>query len=222
MTSTLVATIITILTVSSHLSLPLYTPTQDTQVAPLASRTYSLADRYPVPSVAEVFKKNILLNLAYLEGRVTSKQDLNWETITQESHYTFTLKPGEVFAFHDGVLPEYKEHVTVTTNAHFNSREGFISDGYLVGDGVCHFASFINWVAQDAGLDVLVTKNHDFAAIPDVPKKYGVSIYVDPNQAGSGSRNNLYVTNNKSHNVVFHFDYVGTDLKISVSKDSAI
>lgn len=183
----------------------------------LATEQFSLNYRYHVPSVSEVFKKNILLNLAYLNGSVIKKSEINWDAVYAPSVSSFTLKPGEVFAYHDHVLPEYEGKVVKTTNAHFNSQEGFVSDGYLVGDGVCHFASLINWVAQDAGLKVYVPKNHDFAAIPEIHKKYGVSIYTKVAEQGSGVRNNLYITNTLSEPITFRFEYTADgQLKISV------
>jgi len=188
----------------------------------VAEREFSLDDRYAVKSVNEVFKKNILLNLAYLNGTVTKKQDINWGKIESPFHFSFTLKPGEVFAFHDSVLKEYEGRVAKTTHAHFDGQEGFVSDGYLFGDGVCHLASLINWAAQDARLGVLVTKNHNFAVIPEVPKTYGVSIYTDPQVSGSGAHNNLYVTNTKNHEVTFHFDYENDELKVSVGESQKL
>ena len=188
----------------------------------LAQRQFSLENRYAVASVNEVFKKNILLNLAYLNKTVIQKKDIDWNRIEQSTNFSFTLKPGEVFAYHDHVLPEYNGKVAVTTNAHFASQEGFVSDGYLFGDGVCHLASLMNWAAQDAGLEVLVTKNHNFAAIPDVPKQYGVSIYTNVADKNSGTRNNLYITNNRNHDVVFHFEYTeDLTLNVFVTEDTA-
>lgn len=205
-----------VLTTNSAFTAPLVN-TPETVV--LGERQFSLSDRYHVASVNEVMKKNILLNFAYLSGAVKSKSDVSWDKIESPSQYSLTLKPGEVFAYHNSVLPEYKDKVVATTNAHFNSTEGFVSDGYLVGDGVCHFASLINWAAQDAGLQVLVTKNHDFAKIEEVPKTYGVSIYVDPTN-GVGDRNNLYITNNKSQPVKFTFTYTTTqELNVKISMD---
>jgi hypothetical protein len=160
------------------------------------------------------------LNLAYLDQTVTKKDDINWDEVEKSFHFEFTLKPGETFAYHDVVRKEYEGKVVKTTNAHFGPAEGFVSDGYLFGDGVCHLASLINWVAQDANLDVLVTKNHDFAAIPEVPKQYGVSIYA--NQAdGAGANNNLYVTNSKDHEVKLHFDYQNDELKVFITEQPA-
>ncbi len=186
----------------------------------LASRQISLETRYAVKSVNDVMKKNILLNLAYLSGSVKSKADINWDTLQKSTEYTFVLRPNETFAFQDSVLDEYKDSLVKTTNAHFNSKEGFLSDGYLVGDGVCHFASIIYWAAKDAGLDALRTKSHSIAKIQEVPDEFGVSIYVDPN-SGYGARNNLYVTNNKDHDIKFRFQYQeGGALEVSVIEEN--
>jgi hypothetical protein len=166
--------------------------------------------RYDVPSVNKIFKDNILLTLKYMDGTIKGKGDISWTEVEKPFRSEFTLKPGEEFAFHDNTLPNYSKNIVKTTNSHYNSHEGFVSDGYMVGDGVCHLASFINWVAQDAGLDVYVPARHDFAKINEVPKEYGVSINSNK------SYGNLYITNNKEVPVTFAFDYDGTDLTVSV------
>lgn len=186
----------------------------------LASREISMGYRYPSSSVSEIFKDNILLNIAYLDGRVTSQKDINWTEINRSFHSEFTLKPNESFAFHDAVLPEYKDKVVITTKAHFNKQDGFKTDGYLYGDGVCQLASLINWTARDANLDVVQFTNHDFAVIPEVPKKYGVAIYYNPNSKLSSARENLYITNNRNTAVTFNFDYLNGQLKVSVTEAS--
>lgn len=188
-----------------------------TQPAPqvLASHEISLDDRYPVKSVSDVFKDNILLNIAYLDGKVTSKDSLNWDEIEKPFHYELTLQPGQVFAFHDDVLDQYKGKIGYTTHAHFTGQEGFKSDGYLYGDGVCHLASLIYWVAKDARLDAVAPTNHDFMNIPKIPKQYGVAIYDNPATPGSNAKQNLYVTNNKDKTVTLVFDYANDNLKIS-------
>ena len=145
-----------------------------------------------------------------MDGAVKSKADISWPKVESPFHYEFTLKPGETFAFHDGVLPKYKGKVTVTTGVEFNSQEGFKYDGDLVGDGVCHLASFIYWAARDAGLDAYAPSNHNFAKINDVPKEYGVAILA-PSPLG-----NLYITNNKDVPVTFVFNYDGSNLTVSV------
>ncbi len=181
----------------------------------LASRSYSLEDRYADKWVSDIFKDNILLAVAYLRG-YEKTQDVNWAAVEKPFHYEFTLKPGETFAFHDDILPEFKNSVIKTTGSHFNWSEGYKSDGWLVGDGVCHLASFINWVARDAGLEVVSPTRHDFAVIPDVPRGYGVSIYANPMTSGSNELQNLYIKDNKSNPVEMDFDFDGHNLKVSI------
>lgn len=183
----------------------------------LASRAFSLENRYRVPSVNEVMKKNILLNLAYLDGSVQAKGDISWDELVNEPKtYKFSLAPGATFAYHSDILPQYQDSLAQTTNSYFNAAQGYLSDGYLYGDGVCHLASLINWAARDAGLEVLVTKDHrSVAPIPEIPDDYGVSIYINP-QTGVGERNNLYITNNKDAEVSFEIEYTGTDLEVKV------
>ncbi len=180
---------------------------------PLASHEISLEKRY-----YPVQKENILLNLAYMNGQVTSKQDINWDEIKKPAIYQFKLNPGETFAYHDDVLPEYKDKVVLTTKAHFNAQEGFKSYGYLVGDGVCHLASLMYWVAKDAGLDALAPTNHNFMAIPEIDKIYGVSIYANPFANGAHARQNLYITNNKQNPITFKFEYKEDKIKLSILK----
>lgn len=182
----------------------------------LGERSFSLDDRYSNKFVSDVFKDNILLDLAYLQGKVKDPSNINWDEVTKPFSYNLTLQPNEVFAFHDAVLPEYKDKQVVTTHAHFDSSEGFKSDGYLVADGVCHLASLINWAARDAQLDVKNPTNHDFAVIPDVPKQYGTAIYYMPGQDSSSELQNLYVTNNKNIPITLAFEYKDDTLSVKV------
>lgn len=168
----------------------------------LSSHEISLEQRYPVKSVNEVMKYNIL------------------HTLDRMGETKFTLERGRTFAFHDDILPEYKDTLVKTTNAHFNAAEGFKTDGYLYGDGVCHLASLIYWVAKDAGLEVLAPVNHDFMPIPQISREYGVSIYSNPYSKGANSRQNLYITNNKNNPVEFKFEYKDDNLKLSVVENN--
>ena len=174
----------------------------------LASHEISLEKRYAVQSVSDIFRDNILLNLAYLDGSVKSKNDINWDEVKKSQTIQFRLNPGETFAYHKDILPEYKDLLIKTTNAHFSSAEGFKADGYLYGDGVCHLASLMYWVARDAGLDAVAPTNPDFMAIPE--------IYSQGVANGSSARQNLYIKNNKENPVVFKFDYNGENLKLSI------
>lgn len=186
----------------------------------LAQKAMSLNNRYNNSYVNDVFKNNILLSLAYMDGRVKSKSDIDWSKLEKPSQYKIKLLQGEIFAFHEYVLPEFKNKRIITTNAHFSSYEGFLSDGYLVGDGVCHLASLLKWAAKDAGLNVVAPTNHDFANIPQVPKEYGVSIYTIPDQPSASSRQNLYIENTLDKPVVFVFDYNNGILNLTISKSN--
>jgi hypothetical protein len=186
----------------------------------LASHVMPMNDRYPVSSVSDVFKDNILLTIGYMRGLVTDPSHIDWNRIEKPFHYEFTLKPHENFAFHDDVLPQYKGLVTQSTHARFNYTEGFKSDGYLVGDGVCHLASIINWVAKDSGLESLAPTNHDFANIPEVPKEEGVAIFDSPDNASTSAQENLYITNTKDKPVTFAFDYENNRLTVTTTEDN--
>jgi len=182
----------------------------------LSEKEFSLENRYAVKSVNEVMKKNILLNLAYLNGTVTKKADIDWNQVTSPFHFEKTLEVGETFAYHTTVRKEYTDKVAFTTKSNFNAADGYLSDGYLFGDGVCHIASLINWAALEAGLETVVPKDHrSVGPIPDVPDDYGVSIYKNGN---IGANNNLYITNTKDRPVTIHFEYDGTDIKVYVTK----
>lgn len=182
----------------------------------LATHSFSLENRYGNGFVNDVFRDNILLTLAYMGGSVKAKGDISWDKVVSPTRYEFILLPGQEFAFHDQILPEYKGNVVKTTNAHFNYQDGFKSDSYLTGDGVCHLASFIYWAAKDAGLTAVAPSNHNFANIPEVPKEYGVAIYDLPGAFETSALQNLYITNNLDKPVKFEFNYDGKSLTIDV------
>lgn len=182
----------------------------------LAGEEISLEKRYEEKWVNDVFKDNILLNMAYLGGKVAKNEEINWNDIEKPFSYKFTLLPNETFAFHEDVLPMYKDTVVKTTNARFNFDDGFKSDGYLIGDGVCHLASLMYWVSKNAGLNAYAPTNHNFAVIPEISKEYGVAIYKMPGTSNSNAMQNLYITNNKQNPVVFDFTYKNSQLKLSI------
>lgn len=184
----------------------------------LAERVLPLNNRYAVESVNEVFKGNILLTLNYLSGDVKNSNDIKWSEVSKDMRHEIVLQPGAVFAFHDDVSIKYQGKKVTSTNAHFNAQEGFLSSGYLYGDGVCHLASIINWAAKDAGLSVEAPVKHDFANIPDVPREYGTSIYTAPLTHSTNQMQNLYIENNLTKPVKFVFDYSQDKLVVSVYK----
>lgn len=181
----------------------------------IAQRSISLEQRQPDPWVNSVFKDNILLNLAYLRGKPHSNK-VFWDGVRKPFTHEVVLKPNETFAFHEDTLSEFKSTSVKTTNAHFNAQEGFKSDGWLMGDGVCHLASLINWAARAANLKVVSPTNHNFANISGIPREYGVSIYNMPGQKDANAKQNLYVTNVKEKPVFIRFEYDGKNLTVKI------
>lgn len=183
----------------------------------LSERSISLEKRQQDRYVNSVMKYNILLNLAYLKQDSVDLNNIREQDIDKSFQWKLVLKPNQTFAYHDEVLENYKKSDIFAKKIHFNSQQGFKSDGYLVGDGVCHLASIIKWVAQEAGLTVVAPTNHNFAVIPEIPQKHGVAIYYQPANSGISANQNLYITNNTSTDITFVFDYVQNgDLKVTV------
>lgn len=183
---------------------------------PLAKKTLDLTSRYPEKSVNEVFADNILLTLHDLKGDASKNPD--WEKIRQPFETSFALNPGEVFAFHEDILPEFKGKVSKTTGAHFNWEDGFKSDGWLMGDGVCHLATLINWVAQEARLKVMAPVSHDFLPVPGVPKEFGTAIYWLPESGWKSQNQNLYIENSFNFPVKFTFKADSQKVELVITK----
>lgn len=184
----------------------------------LAEETMSLNDRYPSsPFVNTVMKDNILLTLAYMDKPSLTPKEAS-QASQRPMQFALTLRPGEVFAFHDAILPKYEGKVVGTTNAHFASSEGFKSDGFLFGDGVCHLASLMRLAAQQAGLVVDAPTSHDFAAIPDIPKQYGVSIYSSPTNRSNSAMQNLYITNPYTQDIQLVVESNASTINVRIAK----
>ncbi len=185
----------------------------------LATHEISLSNRWSNQWVNDVFKDNILLTLKYLNNEINRGQAINWQQVNQPATYSFPLNPGETFAFHDDILPEYRGKIVKTTNSHFSFSEGFRSDGYLFGDGVCHLASLLYWTARDAKLFAVAPTSHNFALIQEIPKEYGVSIYNSFSDKGVNARQNLYITNSSNRTIVFMITYNGKTLTSRVIQE---
>ena len=185
----------------------------------LSVRSMSLNDRYPQPGVNAVFRENILLALSYLAGKVPDPTHISWQEVNKPSQFGITLSPGEVFAFHDKVLQQFLGYKLLVSHAHFSASDGFLSDGYLYGDGVCHLASLLNWAARDAGLTVVAPTKHDFAVIPDIPAAYGTAIYTAPAEPEASALQNLYIENTFKEPARFVFEYSNNDLKVSIYRE---
>ncbi len=164
----------------------------------LAGHLLDLTIRDEDPKANQGFADNILLALHYLKGDVKSSK-IDWDWARRPFEVSFVLQPGEVFAFHKNVLSEYSDPV-IAINSEFLTTEGYKSVWGLGGNGVCHLASLMNWVASEAGLKVMAPNGHNFAPIPGVPKEYGTSIRSQsPNQ-------NLYIINSYDYSVSFSFE----------------
>ncbi|OGG16073.1 hypothetical protein A3D77_02040 [Candidatus Gottesmanbacteria bacterium RIFCSPHIGHO2_02_FULL_39_11] len=184
----------------------------------LSRKSFSLSKRYSNPYVNDVMKKNILLSLAYKRGLVHKGESIDWNLVEKPFETTIYLSPGSLFSFHEDIMDKYKTLTPYTLNSHFNSSEGFISDGYLVGDGVCHLASLIYWAAKDAGLEAEAPTNHDFARIEEIEKEYGVAIYYTPGNSHNNSLQNLYIKNSKGRNIQILISFNGDKLSVAITE----
>lgn len=186
----------------------------------LSSREMSLENRAMSGSyMNSVMKDNILLTIGYIRGVVTSPSDIDWEDIRKPFNYAFDLKPGQSYAFQKDAIPEYKDSIIKTIPVNFGGSDGFKNDGYLMGDGVCHLASLFYWAALDAGLQATAPTNHDFMAIPEVPREYGVSIYSTPGEVAANAQQNLYIKNNTENTIKFEITYDGEKVEAKISEE---
>lgn len=209
---TFVTLVLTILTPALAVGGELLSPVFKKQLVILAEHELDLTSREPGAYANEVFADNILLALHYLKGDV-EERGINWEEIRQPFGVDFVLQPGETFAFHGNVLAEFDPPSggpAVTMNSKFFIEEGYRSVGGLGGNGVCHLASLINWVASEADLEVTAKVSHDFYPVPGVSRQYGTSI------RSQSKTQNLYIQNNFEIPVVFAFSVESgkVDLKV--------
>jgi hypothetical protein len=183
----------------------------------ISSKKISLLNRVEGGGyMSDVMADNILLTIFRTSGRAPDSNNVDWNMIAQSSKTQFVLKSGEVFAFHEDVLPEFEGKVVKTTNSHFDGSQGFKHDGWLMGDGVCHLASLMAWSAKDANLNVVIPKNHDFRKIPGIEKQYGTAIYFNPGAKSANANQNLYIENNSGKDIIFEFNIVGTDVEVNI------
>ncbi|MDO8658466.1 MAG: VanW family protein [Candidatus Levybacteria bacterium] len=213
----------------------------------MAYEELDLTNRIPnYPDGNQIFADNILLSLHYLKGdveefrvseeiasssfdklRISRNDDktingpknIDWEKVRTPFDVSFTLKSGEVFAYHNNVLEEYKGKVSYSMNSRFYVEEGYKSLNGLGGNGVCHLASLINWVSKDGGLEVVSHVNHDFSPVNGVPREYGSSIFYAPSGQNSQEQN-LYIKNNLDYPIRFDFKVDEKKVALSISKIS--
>lgn len=167
----------------------------------LAQESLDLGDRYPVESISEGFKENILIAVGFLNS---------------SNPGGLVLQPGEVFAFHNkGILPEFKENKIITQESDFTTNTGYKVVAGLGGNGVCHLASLMNKAANKAGLAVTAPTSHSFAKIPGIEPEYGTSIST----RNSPERQNLYIKNTFDFPVKLEFGLDGDLLTLKVLAD---
>lgn len=183
----------------------------------LAKREISLENRaMPGSFMNSVMKDNILLTIGYMRGVITDRSNIDWNEIRKPFTYSFTLNPGESYSFQKDSMPEYASSIVKTIDVNFGGSDGYKHDGYLMGDGVCHLASLFYWAAVDAGIDATAPTNHDFRAIPEVPREYGVSIYSIPGEVNANAQQNMYVKNDTQNQIVFEITWNGEKLETKV------
>ncbi len=180
----------------------------------LGEQVLSLKTRYPDNSVNKVFAKNIinyLLTLSLLDPEGLK---------SDEDGYSFSIKlnPGDILAFHKEILKEFTNRNVISSPTELSPQEGYETLNGLSANGVCHIASFINQVASEANLVVTAKVNHDFAPVPDVPKKYGTSIYYMKGGGNNSKNQNLYIENNYSAPVYLHFTISPETVKLTITQ----
>lgn len=191
----------------------------------LSTKALSFRNRHPDKTVNDIFTDNIILNLHYLKKDADNFKNpsisagekmINWKKLKKPFHFTLTLNPNQTFAFHNDVLPQFKQEKIISGWTNFSYNDGFKQVDGLYGNGVCHLASVLNWAAHSAGLKVTAKVNHDFFPVKGVPKKYGTSILY---MGGYSSQlQNLYIKNNFNFPVTFVFDVNQNRLVVSIIK----
>lgn len=177
----------------------LLSPIPENREVILAEHHLDLRTRNKNPYTNKVFADNILLALDFFPD-------------------SFTLAPGEVFAFHPNVLPEFANLPVKTGWTKYTAAEGYKTVGGLPGNGVCHLASLMNWVASEAGLEVIAKVNHNFFPVPGIPKEYGTSIRYMPNGRLNSQNQNLYIRNNFDFPVKFVFSADSKEVGLKIIK----
>ena len=166
---------------------PLLSPVPEIREEVLAEHFMDLNTRAVGEHVNEVFKFNILLAV-------------------EKFGYSFTLEPGEGFAFHENMALEFTDLPMKTGFTSYEAKEGYQTVLGLPGNGVCHLATLMNWVASDAGLEVTARVSHNFAPVPEIPKEYGTSIRYMTDGSRNTQNQNLYIVNNFDSPVKFAFE----------------
>lgn len=183
----------------------------------LSTGRMDLSYRYPIENTSKVFTENVLVNLYHLSRLNKSEdaqipQDFKFQENVPAS-FSLTLQPGEVFAFHDRVLNQYKDSKIIAPEGGYRPQDGYILLGGLYGNGVCHLATLMNYVAQHSGVEVTSLTRHDFAPVPGFDREYGTSIST----GNAPEKQNLYIKNDKEMPLELKFDLQGNELVFTIS-----
>lgn len=183
----------------SPVSQPLLSPVSEIREMILAEQSLDLKTRHRETQINEAFAFNILHALEFFPSPLI-------------------LRPNEVFVFHEMVLPEFEGDSLVSSQTRYLAKEGYQTVLGLPGNGVCHLASLMNWVASEAGLEVKAEVNHRFAPIPGVPEEHGTSIRYTPDGRLNSQKQNLYLKNNFDYPVEFIFETKGEALIFKINR----
>ena len=195
------------------------------QLEAISTKVLSLKNRNSNKQVNDVFADNIILNLHYIKGDVDNYLDsklkgeemVSWTELEKPFNFTLTLPPGQIFTFHDDVLPKYEKEDLSSVKTSFSYDQGYKQVDGLYGNGVCHLASLINWTASTSGLAVEAPTNHNFAPVPAVPNEYGTAILY---MGGYSSQlQNLYIKNTYDYPVHLLFDVNKDRVVLTVLRD---
>ena len=179
---------------------PLLSPAPEIQEEVLAEHFMDLNTRAAGEYVNDVFKFNILLAV-------------------EKFGHSFTLEPGEGFAFHENMAPEFADLAMKTGFTRYTAKEGYQTVLGLPGNGVCHLATLMNWVASDVGLEVTARVNHNFAPVPEIPREYGTSIRYMADGSRNTQNQNLYIINNFDFPVEFVFETAEDEISLKILKE---
>lgn len=170
-----------------------------------AHETLDLTQRHGNKAINAGYGDNIRLYLHYLKrdvpGMLTNRTNsgggsvIDWAKVRAPFGFSLAIAPGEVLAFHPGVLPEFSTRSLHVVQTSLDQTDGYRFIDGLWGNGICHLASFLNMAAARAGLKVTAKVNHNFAPIYGVPKNYGTAIYYETGQEVSNANQNLYLEN---------------------------
>ena len=124
----IIALILTVVAPLTQVVGPLLSPTVEVREEVLAEHFMDLNTRAAGEHVNEVFKFNILLAV-------------------EKFGHSFILEPGEGFAFHENMALEFTDLPMKTGFTRYTAKEGYQTVLGLPGNGVCHLATLMNWVA---------------------------------------------------------------------------